>query len=294
MKSNPGPGPKPSFQSIVLTFLAFTLGIALTGIWFHYHHPHSPSDKLSDSTKNLLTHLAAPVTIRCYTLLPAGSADATLQAFAGRVTQLVNAMQAASGGKLQVVNFDTVVETNSTAATADGVQPFNLDKGDACYLGLAVVSGKSTESFARLSPEWEPALEFDLARAIERVAATAAPAQPAPAIAKPSPEIVATIHRLIPDVNAVSVEQADQIFHAEFLKRFNEVAAEGETQVKAAQQKVVDAQAGGSPAEVETARKNLTSVELAQGEKLKAVAAELQVQLAVFERMKSGASNEAK
>jgi hypothetical protein len=294
MKSNPGPGPKPPFQSIVLTFLAFTLGIALTGIWFHYHHPRSPGDKLSDSTKNLLGHLAAPVTIRYYTLLPAGSADATLQAFAGRVTQLVNAMQAASGGKLQLVNFDTVAETNSAAATADGVQPFNLDKGDACYLGLAVVSGKSTESFARLSPEWEPALEFDLARAIERVAATAAPAQPAPAVAKPSPEIVATINRLIPDVNAVSVEQADQIFHAEFLKRFGEVAAEGETQIKAAQQKVVDAQAGGSPAEVEAARKNLTEVELAQGEKLKTVAAELQVQLAVFERMKRGVTNEAK
>jgi hypothetical protein len=294
LNSSPGQPKTSSLQPLVLACVAFVAGIALTGIWFHHHHPAAKSDKLSNSTKTMLGRLAAPVTIHYYALLPAGSADATLQAFGGRVAELLAAMQTASGGKVQLTSVNTPADATATAATADGVQPFNLDKGDACYLGLAVASGKNTESFARLSPEWEPALEFDLARAIERVATAAAPAQPAPAVAKPSPEIVATINRLIPDVSAVSVEQADQIFHAEFLKRFGEVAAEGETQFQAAQQKVVDAQASGSPAEVETARNNLTEVQLAQGEKLKAVAAQLQTQLAVFERMKSGLTNDAK
>jgi hypothetical protein len=294
MKANSNPAPKPSFQSLALFVLVFAAGIGLAGIWFHNHHPRSATNPLSDSTRTVLGQLTAPVTLHYYALLPAGSADAALPAFAGRVTQLLAAMQTASGGKLVLSRVETPAENNAAAASADGIQPFNLDKGDACYLGIAIASGKNSETFARLTPEWEPALEFDLARAIERVAAATAPAKPAPAVAKPSPEIIATINRLIPDVSAVSVEQADQIFHAEFLKRFNEVAAEEETQFQAAQQKVVDAQNNGSPAEVDAARNNLTEVQLAQGRKLKAVSAQLQIQLAVFERMKSGLPNDAK
>src|ERR1019366_5995723 len=144
-----------------------------------------------------------------------------------------------------------------------------------------IASGKNQESFARLQPEWEPALEYDLARAILRVAATAAPAKPAPEIAKPSPEIIASINRLIPDVNATSVEAADQIFHAEFMKQCAEAGTEMETQINAAQQQVVQAQPGGPRAALEPPKKTLSRVQLAQGEKLKRVAARLQIQLAV-------------
>ena len=92
------------------------------------------------------------------------------------MTQLLTAVQAAAGGKIQLTSLDAPVETNAAAASADGIQPFNLDKGDACYLGLAIISGKDKESLARLQPEWEPALESDLVRAILRVATAASPA----------------------------------------------------------------------------------------------------------------------
>jgi len=186
--SNPGQPKTSSFHPLVLAGLAFVLGIALTGIWFHRLHAVSESAGLSVSTKNMLGQLGAPVTIRFYSLLPAGSADEALQAFAGRVAQLLNAMQTASGGKIQLANLNTPAETYAAAASADGIRPFNLDKGDACFLGLAIASGKNSEAFARLQPEWEPALEFDLVRAIQRVSATTAPARPAPEVAKPSPK----------------------------------------------------------------------------------------------------------
>ncbi|HZL77412.1 MAG TPA: Gldg family protein [Candidatus Limnocylindrales bacterium] len=285
--------PQTPRRPLLLAGAFFLLGVALTGIWFHHHQAGSAAGELSAPTKNLLGQLEAPVTIRYYALLP-GSTDETLQAFAGRVAQLLNAVQAASGGKVQIASFDTPAETNTAAASADGIQAFNLDKGDACFLGLAIASGKNKESFARLQPEWEPALEYDLARAILRVAATAAPARPAPEIAKPSPEIIASINRLIPDVNATSVEAADQIFHAEFMKQCAEAGTEMETQINAAQQQVVQAQTGGSPADLEAAQKNLLQVQLAQADKLKQVAARLQIQLAVFQRMNAGATNDAK
>jgi len=287
--SSPGQPKNSRFHPLMLAGLAFVLGIALTGIWFHRHHSGSETGGLSASTKNLLGQLGAPVTIHYYSLLPAGSADETLQAFAGRVAQLLNAMQTASGGKIQLASFST-----PDAASAGGIQPFNLEKGDACFLGLTIASGKNQEVFARLSPEWEPALEFDLARAIQRVAAPVVPAGPAPEVAQPSPEIIASINRLIPDVSGVTADQADQIFHAEFLKQCSEVGTEAENQINAAQQKVMQAQTSGDTAGLEAAQKNLAQVQLAQGEKLKDIATQLQTRLAVFQRMKAGTNNATK
>jgi hypothetical protein len=275
--------------------VAFVLGIALTTAWFHkQHHPASESGTLSDATKNLLGQLHSPVTIRYYSLLPSGSTDVSLQAFAGRVSQLLAAVQAAGGNKIQLSTIDAPAETNITAATTDGIQPFNMDKGDACFLGIVVTSGKNSESLARLQPEWETALESDLDRAILRVAGTAAPVKLAPEVAKPSSETIAAINRLIPDVNAVSTEQAGQIFSAEYLKQCGEVGAEMEAQVNAAAQQVVQAQNSGSASDLEAAQKKLAQAQLAQGQKLKDLAAQLQIQQAVFQQMKAAATNAAK
>jgi hypothetical protein len=279
----------------MLGIVAFVLGIVLATVWFHkQYRAASESGGLSTATKNLLGQLQSPVTIRYYSLLPSVSADGSLQAFGGRVAQLLDAVQAAGGDKIQVTTIDVPAETNITAATADGIQPFNLDKGDACFLGIVVASGKNTETMARLQPEWETALESDLDRAILRVAGTAAPVKLAPEVAKPTPETIAVINRLIPDVNAVSTEQAGQIFSAEYLKQCGEVGAEMEAQVNAAAQQVVQAQNSGSAADLEAAQKKLAQAQLAQGQKLKDLAAQLQIQQAVFEQMKAAATNAAK
>lgn len=282
-------------QPLVLAIWAFVLGIALATVWFHkQHHAASENGGLSAATKNLLGQLQSPVSIRYYSLLPSGSADESLQAFGGRVSQLLAAVQAAGGDKIQLSSVTEPAETNITAATTDGIQPFNLDKGDACFLGIVVTSGRNTESLPRLQPEWETALESDLDRAILRVAGTAAPVKLAPEVAKPSPETIAAINRLIPDVNAVSTDQANQIFNVEYLKQCGEVGAQLEAQVNAAAQQVVQAQNSGSAADLEAAQKKLAQAQLAQGQKLKDLAAQLQIQQAVFQQMKAAATNAAK
>ncbi len=292
-KSIPATASSGASRPLVLAAVFFILGAGLTGAWFHHRESARNADELSGPVRNTVEHLAVPVTIRFYSLLPAGSASAEDQAFSGRVENLLAAVQADSAGKIQVTRLDATAETNVAAAAAEGIQPFNLDKGDACFLGLVIAGGKNRETFARLQPEWEPALEYDLVRAIARVVTVAAPAKPAPEIAKPSPEIIASIKRLIPDVSAISVEQAGQIFHAEFVKQCGAVGAELEAKVNAAQQQVVQAQNGGSESDLQAARQHLQQVQLAQGEKLKQLAANLQSQLAVFQQLKA-ATNPAK
>jgi hypothetical protein len=298
MKPNPAAGPAQPQTSrrypLVLAGVAFVAGVALAGVWFHRHASGPETGGLPVATRNLLGQLPAPVTIRYYTLLPAGSADETLQAFGGRVAQLLDTVQSAGDGKVQVITIDAPAETNITAATADGIQPFNLDKGDACFLGLTISSGGHKESLARLQPEWEAALPYDIVRAILSVATPAAPAPPAPEVAKPSPEIISSIKRLIPDVNATSVEDADQIFHDDFVSQCSQTGAELEAQINAAAQQVVQAQKSGSESDLQAARQHLHQVQLAQGEKLKQLAADLQTELAVFQQMKAGITNAAK
>lgn len=295
MNSKPASTPvQPPVSSrrdpLLLALIAFVLGIVLAGAWFHRHHAGSSTAELSDVTKDMLGRLEVPVTVRYYSLLPAGSADESLQAFAGRVTQLLDAMQKAGNGKVAVIHLENPAGTNSTAASTDGIQAFNLDKGEPCFLGLAITSGKSRETFARLQPDWEPALQYDLVRAISRVAAGNT-TKPVPA-AKPSPEIIDSVKKLIPDVNAVTAQQADQILHDEFMKQCSAIGAETATKIQAAQQRVVKAEAGGLQSDIEAARKNLLQVQLAQGDKLKALAAQLQSQLTVFQQMKAGAGKD--
>ena len=120
---------------------------------------------------------------------------------------------------------------------------------------------------------------------------------PPPVVAKSvplTPALTNEILRLIPDINAASPEDADRIFHQDFLNQCAKAGAEMEAQINAAAQEVVKAQNSGSPADLEAARKKLSQVQFDQTEKLKEVAAHLQLQLDAFQQMKAAATNAVK
>lgn len=298
MSQNPNPGPVQPPQShrdaLLLALIAFVLGIVLAGAWFHHHYQSATKKShsiLFPVTKELMGDLTVPVSVDYYSLLPSSSADKSLQSFAGRVSKLLVALKTASHGKLQVTRIDTPSETNTATASASGIQAFNLDKGGACFLGVVLSSGNSKQVFARLQPKWEPVLQFDLARAISHVAAENAPTASAIRAAKPSPETIAAIHRLIPDLSTTSTEQGDQMLHEQFLKDCSQTGKETAAKLKAAEQEVTKAQASGSQADVEAARKKLLQVQLDGANQIKNLAAQLQTQLAAFKKMKEHATN---
>ena len=286
----------PRRRAPILALIFFLLGVALTVAWFEYGKNGLPGQSvagLSGDTLDLLRHLNSPVQIRFYSVLPPGSVPVSLQDFSQRVDHLLSKFQNANEADIQVVRNISAAETNTDAAAADGLRPFNLENGEACFLGITVVSGGRKESLPWLQPEWEPALPYDLTRAILRVTAETAP----PVVAKSvplTPAITNEILRLIPDINAASPEDADRIFHNDFLNQCARAGAEMEAQINAAAQEVVKTQSSGSPAELEAARKHLSQVQFEQTEKLKEVAAHLQSQLAAFQQLKAAATNAPK
>ena len=267
-------------------------GIVLAGAWFKYGKSFpgflrpARGAGLSEDIQDRLRHLAAPVELRFYSVLPADSAPDSLQAFSRRVEQLLSEFQNANASQIRLTNHISASEEYADAAAAAGIRPFNLEKGGACFLGLAVVSGGRKVSLARLQPEWEPALPFDLARAILEV--TAPPATAAvPARPPAFPEATNDVRRLIPNLAGTSLEEGNRRLREAALQALTAAGAEMEKQVQAAQQQLADAQNSGSESEQQAALQRVQQVQLAQAEKYKQIAGRLQAQLAVFQQWKT-------
>jgi hypothetical protein len=277
---------------VLLLALAF-LGLAAGGFWYGRHgatHNLDAADHagLSDSTRAVLKNLDSPVEIHFYSLLDSASVSADTFAFADRINQLLEKYQQAGAGKVSVTRFNTPADAN--AAATEGLQPFNLDKGDACFLGLAVSCKGQKESFPLLSAEWEQALEFDLSRAIARLSA----AQPTPnssakvpaGPAAPSAAAIEDLKNALTNLAAVSVTEGSQILRDGALQDYKTAAAEIEVQVQEARQRLADTQNGGSAADQQAAMKHFQQVQAEQADKLEQIAAKLHLRIATLEQIK--------
>jgi ABC-type uncharacterized transport system len=303
-----GPTKKPRAREqagIRTTLLGVVCLLTVVGIgvvWF-YRNAHrraanasaeTPGQELvalSPGTKAVLQRIDSPVEIRFYALLDlAGGAD-SLQILAARVDQLLSAYEQEASGKIKVIRYNSRSDfkTAAAAAAADGIKPFNLDKGDACYLGLAVAHNGQKESFPQLSPEWEQALESDLSRAIARLINAPSSVEAAAAVSQIDPAVAEDVKRQIPNVASVSMEEGTRILRESALKDFKVMASEMEIQVREAEQRVSQAQNGKSEAEQQAALKQLQQVRAEQAAKLKEITARSSAQIEALRRLKDAA-----
>jgi hypothetical protein len=240
---------------------------------------------LSAATMAVLQRLGSPMEIRFYSLLDPVSVGEDRREFAGRVDQMLARYEAAAGGKIKVARVNTISDAAANAAEADGIKGFNRDKGEVCYFGIAVVRGGHKEIVASLAPEWEPALESDLSRAIAGVEAGDAPA-PLAAKKANGPTLEA-VRRVIPNPDAVSVEEGSRRLRAAAAAQFKKTGQEMEVKVKQAEQRYLQAQSGQSPADQEAAAKELEQAKKEQMAKLKEIAMESQAEIQALQQLKA-------
>jgi hypothetical protein len=280
-------------RGLVLGLAFFAAGIALSAAWFMRAPAHGPAapesaapPALSEATRAILQHLGSPVEIRFYSLLDPASIGDSGREFSGRVDQLLAQYEQEAGGKIKVARVNSISYATAHAAEADGIKAFNKDKGEACYLGLAVVRGAQKESLSSLAPEWELALESDLSRAIAR--AVAEDSQPASA-PKANPATLETVKRLIPNVDSISVDQGKKVLRQASLAEFKQAVQEMQAKVKAAEEKFLQAQADQSEAGQEAARKELAQIQADHLTTLRRLTAASQAQTAALEQIKGAA-----
>ncbi len=289
-----------SVKLVFLVVIVFLAGAAV-GMWWHQRkvrivtqeslsqsESESQATSLSDASKSLLGHLTTPVEVRFYIKQDLKQLPASLRSFAGRADQLVSEFERASAGKLRVSREDPMtVSAAKPAAKADGIQPIDTGDGDLCYLGLTVSCGGRKEVLPQLLPEWEAALESDFARAIARVVAGAKDAKPPVQVVPIDPAISNEVARAFPDLPVISLQEGTQILRDAALEQFKTAAAEMQSRVKEAEQKLSELVTAGSDADKEAARKNLQKVQSEQTEKLKEITQRLQTQITVLEQLKA-------
>ena len=100
---------------------------------------------------------------------------------------------------------------------------------------------------------------------------------------------VQEVKAIIPDLAAVSLEEGRKVLQEAALKDFTAAATEMRAQSKEAEQRLMQAQQGGSEAEQQAARAHLQQVQAAQTAKLKEIAARSQAQVEALEQLKAAA-----
>src|SRR5258706_295851 len=125
---------------------------------------------LSPGTKKILGNLSAPVKVKLY-ISQGESVPVPLRGFAQRVEDTVREFKSAAGQNLIVERYNPRPDSEEEdAAQLDGIEPQQLVSGESFYLGAVVSQLDRKQSLAAITPQRERLLEYDLVRAISRVA----------------------------------------------------------------------------------------------------------------------------
>jgi len=275
-----------------LSLVALLAGLAIGGLVVYQSlKPRRPvvepgSIVLSEGTKTVLTRLRSPVVIHFYSLFNQASVSPAIHEAAIRAAQLLSEFERQAAGKITLTQFTEWSDANAKSAAADGLVPFNIEKGDPIYVGLHLAQGKRTHIIAQIVPEWAPALEFDLARALDNLSGAESTPPPAADVAR----VVTAeqmVKKTIANPNAVSLADGKRILQELAGKEFQAAVQEMNQAIAAAEQRVVKAETDGSESEKQSALAQLQEVRAKFGEQLREIGLRSQTQLEAWERLKT-------
>jgi ABC-type uncharacterized transport system involved in gliding motility auxiliary subunit len=126
---------------------------------------------LSEGTRKILKKLDAPVKLRLYVSKGESAMPVQLRSFAQRVEDVVREFKSVAGANLVIEKYNPKPDSDEEdAAQLDGVESQQLGSGETFYLGLSVSQLDRKQAIAAISPQRERLIEYDLIRAIARVA----------------------------------------------------------------------------------------------------------------------------
>ena len=125
---------------------------------------------LSEGSKQILSRLKSPVTIRYFRSHGRNDMPVYLKNYAKRIEDLLSEYVIAGNGKIKIEKFNPEPDSDAEdAASLDGIDGQLIATGEKIYLGLSVTSIDVTMSIPFLSPNNENTLEYDITRLIYRV-----------------------------------------------------------------------------------------------------------------------------
>jgi len=238
------------------------------------------SGAFSAVTHEILQRAERGTEIHFYQLLNDRPGTDSLAAFAARVSALIDEMARASEGRISVKHFTGGDSTARAAALAEGLTPLRPGQNDPEFLGVVLNFRGEKVVLNPLNPKWEGALEFDLSRALARVAGGAGTGE---LVLNPAPvnmSDAAELRRLVPELDSLPLEQARQQLREAARVEYQAVVAEMQQQLATAQERFA---ARGDSAE---ARQELRQLQISQAERMMEIPRRTQAQLDLLARLK--------
>ncbi len=131
---------------------------------------------LSDGTREILKGLDTKITLRFYYTQDEKQMPVFLKNYARRIEDLLYEYRQVAPKYIQIEKLDPQPDTDAEdSANLDGVDGQMVQLGEKIYLGLSVSSLDQKFAIPFLSPQRERLLEYDLSRAITRVASPEKP-----------------------------------------------------------------------------------------------------------------------
>ena len=155
----------------VAVFLAFNIAIDAGVTNAKLDLTENGRFTLAQGTRNIITNLREPVTLRFFFSKKTASEYAQTRTYAGRVRDLLHAYAARSHGKIILEEVDpepfTPAEDEATAAGVSGVP---TETGDTVYFGLTGTNRiDGREVIPYFAPDREGLLEYDISALIYRL-----------------------------------------------------------------------------------------------------------------------------
>lgn len=281
-------------RTILLALVSLALGFGVATFWQSQRVPEAkvPSMdverpvELSKATLGILKRMEVPVELELFSQISPSDAPAGAPALAKSVGRYLTAIESAAAGKVKVRREDAFSAAGTRAAQAAGLEPLDTDRSEHSYLGLAAMASGRKEVLTRILPEWEQAIEADLARLLER-------AGKAPFVQRPPADLAVeraaaeSVKTAIVDPEKISLEDGLKILREAAQKRFEVAVKAMQADLAAAQQKVLEAERSQSEAARAAAVEQLKQVQATHGEALEALTHEAQAQIEAWTKAKS-------
>ena len=286
-RTDPRPGTRGETRTVLLLAVVLILGFASGALLFRRQPLQGgpvagavaeTEIALSAGTRKVLSQLQSPVDLRLFALVAQTDASGELPAFAQRINRLASAFAREAGSAVRLSRQDVWSEEFARGAAEAGLKPLKPTSETPSYIGFVVTQDGRKETIAQITPDWEAALEYDLARAIARVANPPSPPRPAidPAQAKAA---LAEVNRVIPNPSAVSWEDGKKILRETALTLFQTTVSAMQAEMQQAQQQVAQAAANGSDADRQAAVERLKQLQATHAEKMSEIARQSQAQI---------------
>ncbi|MCS7091501.1 MAG: hypothetical protein NZM03_12400 [Limisphaera sp.] len=275
-----------------LWVLSFLLGCLVGAILFQaFQRIQSQSARhvnpLATPAREVLASLGQSVAVHLYTGLGDHSVPQQDRNFAQRVEALLLAMEQHAKGRLVIVRHKVATPEEQSAAVDAGLQPFHLDKGAAAFLGIVVEGPGGRKTLARLDPVWEPALQFDLVRAIAEVARL--PAVHSLTSESPDEAAISEVRQLVGEPNAVTMEEGADRLRQAAVEAFRQAAQGFQARQQDLQRRFREAEARADLVTQRALLDELRRLQVEQATELQRLADRLQTQLQVWQQLKANA-----